>query len=169
MSDYSLNDVAKDQKLVHDHKRVLNSKYKWALGEAVITAGHPSRRPVGPRSSGQGRALSREKAWVHQHSTTRLPRKHGADFDVSDSSAEEDVREASAAPEPDAEILYSFDAPRGPAEGGQILSMALAKAVEKFETKETEKLVKNEYEVIGNEKEDGHDGYAADEDDFQLI
>lgn len=79
------------------------------------------------------------------------------------------MREASAAPEPDAEILYSFDAPRGPAEGGQILSMALAKAVEKFETKETEKLVKNEYEVVGNEKEDGHDGYAADEDDFQLI
>ena len=52
MSDHSLNDVAKDQKLVHDRKRELNSKYKWALGEAVVTTGHPSRRPVGPRSSG---------------------------------------------------------------------------------------------------------------------
>ena len=113
--------------------------------------------------------MRQEKAWVNQHSATRLPRKHGVDFDISDSSAEEDVKEASAAPEPDAEILYSFDAPRGPHEGGQILSMALAKAVEKFETKETEKLVKNEYEIVGNEKEDGHDGYAADEDDFQLI
>ena len=41
--------------------------------------------------------------------------------------------------------------------------------MEKFETKETEKLVKNEYEVVGNEKEDAPDGYAADEDDFQLI
>ena len=79
------------------------------------------------------------------------------------------MRDASAAPEPDADILYSFDAPRGPAEGGQILSMALAKAVEKFETKETEKLVKNEYEVVGFEKEFNHDGYIADEDDFQLI
>lgn len=79
------------------------------------------------------------------------------------------MREASAAPEPDAEILYSFDAPRGPAEGGHILSMALAKAVEKFEIKETEKLVKNEYEVVDNEKEEGHDGYVADEDDFQFI
>ena len=117
----------------------------------------------------QGRVVSREKVWVHQHSTTRLPRKHGAEYDISDSSAEEDVREASAAPEPDAEILYSFDAPRGPAEGGHILSMALAKAVEQFETKETEKLVKNEYEVVGKEKEDSHDGYVADEDDFQLI
>ena len=117
----------------------------------------------------QGRIVSREKVWVHQHSTTRLPRKHGADYDISDSSAEEDVREASAAPEPDAEILYSFDAPRGPAEGGYILSMAVAKAVEQFETKETEKLVKNEYEVVGKEKEDCYDGYVADEDDFQLI
>ena len=52
MSDHGLNDAAKDQKLVHDHKRELNSKFKWALGEAVVTTGHPSRRPVGPRSSG---------------------------------------------------------------------------------------------------------------------
>lgn len=52
MSDYGLNDAARDGKLFHDHKRELNSKYKWALGEAVITAGHPSKRPVGPRSSG---------------------------------------------------------------------------------------------------------------------
>ena len=52
MSDHGLNDEAKDQKLVHDYKRELNSKYKWALGEAVATTGHPSRRPVAPRSSG---------------------------------------------------------------------------------------------------------------------
>ena len=125
--------------------------------------------PIDRVARRQSRAVRQEKAWIHQNSPLRLPRKHGVDFEISDSSAEEDVREASAAPEPDAEILYSFDAPRGPAEGGQILSLALAKAVEKFETKETEKLVKTEYEVVGNEKEDAPDGYAADEDDFQLI
>ena len=52
MSDHGLNDAAKDHKLVHDRQRELNSKYKWALGEAVVTRGHPSRRPVVPRSCG---------------------------------------------------------------------------------------------------------------------
>ena len=41
--------------------------------------------------------------------------------------------------------------------------------MEKFETKATEKLVREEYEVIGNEKEDTHTGYAADDDDFELV
>ena len=85
----------------------------------------------------------------------------------SDSSADEDIKEASAAPEPDAEIAYSYDAKRGPQKGSQILGMALAQAVEKFETKQTEKLVKDEYDFV--EKEPEHeDGYAAD-DDFELV
>ncbi len=120
----------------------------------------------------QSRAIRAQRNWTKDSSTTRLPRKHpvlNTEFCVSDSSAEEDVKDASAAPEPDAEILYSYDAPCGPAEGGQILSMALAKAVEKFETKATEKLVKDEYEVIAKEKEDNHDGYIADEDDYELV
>jgi hypothetical protein len=65
-----------------------------------------------------------------------------------ESSADEDVDHASAAPAPDADIAYSFDAQRGPGHGSQILNHALEKAVERFETKETEKLVKNEYEVL---------------------
>jgi hypothetical protein len=84
----------------------------------------------------------------------------------SDSSAgEEDIREASAAPEADAEITYSFDAVRGPGGGSQILSMAVTQAIERFENKETEKLAK-EYEFV-----DGKDGYAADadDDDFEII
>jgi hypothetical protein len=87
----------------------------------------------------------------------------------SDSSADEDIREASAAPEPDAEITYSYDAPHGPGRGSQILSIALAQAVEKFETKETETLVKNEYEVVAKESEHDQEGYNADDDDFELV
>lgn len=84
----------------------------------------------------------------------------------SDSSAgEEDIREASATPEPDAEVMYSFDAPGGPACGSLILSTAITQAVERFENKQTEKLAR-EYEFI-----DGKDGYAADadDDDFEII
>ena len=59
--------------------------------------------------------------------TANISRKYEtrlrSDASPSDSSAEEDVREASAAPEPDAGYTYSFDAPRGPGKGSQILGM----------------------------------------------
>ena len=103
----------------------------------------------------------------------KMSRKRDPVFDtdtsISDSSAEEDVKEASGGPEPDAGYTYSFDAPCGPSKGSQILGIALTKAVDKFETKATEKLIKEEYEVVAKEKEDAHTGYAADEDDFELI
>lgn len=86
----------------------------------------------------------------------------------SDSSAAEDVPEPSAAPEPDADITCSFDAPRGPTPGGEILTMAINKAIERYETKETEKLVKNEYDIVAKEEDDERDGYTAD-DDFELV
>ena len=86
----------------------------------------------------------------------------------SDSSSAEDVQEPSAAPEPDAGITYSFDAARGPTPRGEILSMAINKAVERFETKETEKLVKNEYDVVAKEDDEAQGGYVAD-DDFELV
>jgi hypothetical protein len=86
----------------------------------------------------------------------------------SDSSVDGCFQHASTVPEPDAGISYSFDAPRGPHQGSQILGMALAKAVEKFEVKATEKLIKDEYEVVGKEKEDA-DGCIACEDDYELV
>ena len=102
-----------------------------------------------------------------------MARKHDpafkTDTSASDTSAEEDMNGASAAPEPDAGCTYSYDAPRGPGKGSQILGMALARAVENFETKAMEKLVKEEYEVVRAEKEVPSAGYIADNDDFELI
>ena len=99
--------------------------------------------------------------------TRKQDEKLERDFLNSDSSAEEDIKEASAAPVPDAGCTYSFDASRGPGKGSQILGLALAKAEEKYETKATNKLVKDEYEVVRKEKEEVEN--AVDEDGFELL
>ena len=41
MSDNGVNDLAKEHKLNQDHKREVNQKHKWALGEGLPTRGHP--------------------------------------------------------------------------------------------------------------------------------
>lgn len=69
-------------------------------------------------------------------------------FTSTENSADEDLIEPSLAPEPDAEVTYSYDQPRGANHGSQILSLALAKAVERYENTVTDKLVKDEYEVL---------------------
>ena len=95
----------------------------------------------------------------------------------SDSSEIDEPIEPCAAP--DAEIAYSFDADRGPSHGSTVLSSALAQAVERFETKATEKLVKDEYEVLPLDPEEmlmtpvkkGGKRSAAhhDEDDYEFV
>ena len=103
----------------------------------------------------------------------KIARKHPAVFDTdtsgSDISVDEDMRDASIAPSPDVGYTYSYDAPRGPGKGSQILGLALAKAVEKFEIKVTEKLVQDEYEVVSVEQEATNTIHVADEDDFELV
>ena len=69
-----------------------------------------------------------------------------------ESSADEDVEHPSMVP--DAEVAYSYDARRGPSHGSQILNHALEKAIERFETKETDTLIRNEYEVLGIDGDD---------------
>ena len=76
----------------------------------------------------------------------------GTSTDESASSGS-DFDEGTPSPPPDAGVMYSFDAASGPSHGSQILNTALAKAVEKFEEKETVKLVKTEYEIVDSEGE----------------
>ena len=108
----------------------------------------------------------------------------GSSSNSPDSSADEDVVEASAAPEPDAGITYSFDAARGPSGGSQVLSQALARAVERFENHETARIVNEQYEVLDAEgeivehrgvaKKGGVKGIKAataevDEDEYEFV
>ncbi|KAI4138599.1 MAG: hypothetical protein L6R39_006705 [Caloplaca ligustica] len=173
MGPKGFNDHAVRAKLQQDRKRELDQRHKWALGEAAPTSGRNKRQPARNPRPVFARAVSREVRFS-KNKATRMERascKHGGPYNddspISDSG--EDVREASAAPEPDAGITYSYDAAHGPHKGGQILSMALAKAVEKYEIQATEKLVMTEYEVVGEEKDEASTGYAADDSDFELI
>lgn len=75
----------------------------------------------------------------------------GISDDSSGSNSDPD--EIATAPPQDVEVMYSYDAPRGPSHGGEILNVALANAVKKFEEKETAKLVRDEYQVIDSEGE----------------
>lgn len=94
-----------------------------------------------------------------------------------DSSADEDVAEPSAAPEPDADVTYSFDHATGPGNGSEVLSLAVSKAVKRFENVQTEQLVKTEYEILDSEGESvpragrakGKKAPVTDEDDYELI
>jgi hypothetical protein len=94
----------------------------------------------------------------------------------SDSSEIDEPIEPCAAP--DAEIAYSYDAARGPSHGSTILSNALAQAVERFENNATEKLVKDEYEVLPVNSEEvltpiksgsKKSTMAAEEDDYEFV
>ena len=89
----------------------------------------------------------------------KMARKHdmlegnAVSDDSSNSNSDGDHEEPVSPLLPDAGLMYSFDAVRGPSQGSQILNVALAKAVEKFEEKETVKLVKTEYDIIDSEGE----------------
>lgn len=72
---------------------------------------------------------------------------------VSDTSEEEEVPDASEAPLPvEADFMYSYDHASGPRNGRDILSQAIAQAVQRFETKETEQLVNKEYDVVDDKE-----------------
>lgn len=84
-------------------------------------------------------------------------------------SSDDEVFDSSTAPLPDAEVMYSYDAPSGPSTGSDILSNAVMQAVKRFENKQTEQLVKTEYDLVLDGKE-FEDAYAGDaEDDFEVI
>lgn len=156
-------------KLVQDRKRDLDYRSKYSHGVVIRGEGSkPNQRAIQP-AKGPCKIPERK----HYYSKTH-PRYGIRDKEVltSGSSTDEEIRESPDSVAPDADIAYSYDAASGPTQGRDIFSMAVNKAVERFETKETEKLVKNEYDVLDRkdfEEEDyGVEGYFGD-DDFELI
>jgi len=131
----------------HEYNRSKGQRVKWAHGQAFgpgrrVEDQHPrpSRMPVYAKPKDMGAGDPRQKA--------RVAVKNDINYASGDSSADESIDEASAAPVPDADITYSYDASRGPSQGSQILGVALAKAIERYEVRETDKLIKEEYDVL---------------------
>jgi len=136
-----------------DYKRDSENKAKWARGEAwgpgrsKDAHGAPMRiRPKFPRTNNELGTRNAKEAQRHDIVVS-------TSYVSGDSSCDDEPVEPSAAPEPDAEVTYSFDADKGPTHGSTILSNALAKAVERFESNMTDKLVKDEYEVLNSDGE----------------
>ena len=85
---------------------------------------------------------------VHRAGTAQYARKQDRFADDRDLTSDSDGditgdSQGSPSPKLEDEIAYSYDS-NGPSNGSKILDMALSKAVEKFEDKQTSKLVKDE-------------------------
>ncbi|GFF27547.1 hypothetical protein IFM46972_02097 [Aspergillus udagawae] len=161
-------------------KRQHDLKAKWAYGgRCALPRGNlkapllPITRPAKPLH----RHPPAIKRW-NQHNLNQLARdsrislhhdvQEILDNGTSDSSSGEEVEEPVAVERSPEVMIVDEDETLNPYEvsGQTILSDAVNKAVEKFETKETEKLVK-EYEIVSRESEMGT-GSLAD-DDFELV
>lgn len=101
-----------------------------------------------PRAAMRDRQNNEKPARKMQQLKKRLALhvEEGIGGDTPDSSADELVAGVDRpVGHEEEDYKYSYDASRGPAEGNEILEMALTKAVKRFEDQETTKLVKNEY------------------------
>jgi hypothetical protein len=116
------------------------SRVKWAHGPSF----GPGRRVEDNRPR-PARVIPTPKS-ASGFNKTRTAIKNDIAYASGDSSADEEVEHPSVAP--DAEITYSYDAERGPNHGSQVLGIALAKAIESFEVRQTDKLIHDEYEVL---------------------
>ncbi|KAI5360765.1 hypothetical protein Slin15195_G086810 [Septoria linicola] len=142
-----------------DYKRDATQKHKWALG----STGGPGRavekpRPHRPSETEYSFKRRENKSAVASLAHgAKVARKHdmleGAAVTDDSSASNSDEYDETPSPPVDAGVTYSFDAARSPTKGSQILNVALAKAVEKFEERETVKLVKSEYEMLDSKGE----------------
>ncbi|KAJ4376441.1 hypothetical protein N0V83_001725 [Neocucurbitaria cava] len=150
-----------------EFNRDKNSRVKWAHGQSF----GPGRREEDGRPR-PAKIVPHIKSTYPGHMKARSVFNKDMASASGDSSADEDVEHPSTAP--DAEIAYSFDATRGPSHGSQILNHALEQAIERFETKETDKLIKNEYEVLDIDAEEAlsprhRRTVAAEDEEYEFV
>jgi len=142
-----------------DTKRYTEHKHKWEFGESFgpgrKTTAHA--RPAKPlprayyRKAVKGlsaKGVHRSAITADRDETLKTPSTTQSQPVTDSSSGDEDIDPPCAAPAPDSDITYSFDAPRGPSHGSQVLGNALDRAIAQFENSATDRLVRDEYEVL---------------------
>ncbi|OAG08465.1 uncharacterized protein CC84DRAFT_1086226 [Paraphaeosphaeria sporulosa] len=149
------------------------SRVKWAHGASYGPGRRAEEnRPRPARVAAVPKAL-KSSAGIDKNRTAI---RNDIAYASGDSSADEDVEHPSVAPVPDAGVAYSFDAERGPSHGSQILGLALAKAIESYEVRQTDKLIKEEYEVLRLDDDAlspgpkaARKGVAPEDEDYEFI
>ncbi|GAB7364572.1 hypothetical protein MBLNU230_g5379t1 [Neophaeotheca triangularis] len=158
----------------HDTKRSTDRKHKPAAYQPPTAYVEHQQRPRYKSAFTISNTRNHNNSKYQSHgarsaggvvaSVNKISRKHDKlddndNLDSASSAAEESASASGsddngdAGVAPDSGVTYSFDAARGPSQGSQILNVALAKAMEKYEEKETVKLVRTEYDVLDSEGE----------------
>ncbi|KAL9060192.1 MAG: hypothetical protein Q9162_000806 [Coniocarpon cinnabarinum] len=91
---------------------------------------------------------------------------------LGDSSNNSSTDEGSPEPDPEANIMYSYDAPTGPSNGEKHLRQLMAVAESRFEDTQTVKLVNSEYDMVDQDGDesvgDADDRHVVD-DDYEML
>lgn len=168
-------DIHQSSKDGNELKRYHKHKAKWAYGVRPL----PGRRIIsGDSCRPVPHGRNRSTLFPLPPRRTVGRRKAGIRDDVNDGVSAHEYCDIDATfvhpestPADDPNLFYSFDAMRSPGHGEHILSVALARAMDRFEVKETEKVVR-EYEIVEYDEgsEDGvSDVASADEDGFEVV
>lgn len=183
-------------KLDRDQKRAVDARRKYAYGTTTGGPGSSRTRPT-PASQYHLYVTGSNVLRSLKDDHSSHPRKHRDGSDTSDkveaprrgyyarrghkvaaaaaAPKVADVFDLEAAGSRDEQLaedfIYSYDHPRGPTSGSQVLGAALDQAVQRFENKVTEALVHDEYSVVDDTEQipDPKELDTEQDEDFELV
>lgn len=174
---YDLRSIAVDRNRDRDTKRKWGTKALNGQREGRSpTAGTDKARPFNERQIPIGskgaskRCIDPQRRHTARHVKTGIvlnnPTDHRSGSDDSHDQWSDD-----SVPEDEGDVMYSYDAQKGPASGQEIFGTAVGRAVNRFEDGVTSRLVKDEYDVLDDAAGEGGDDEPSQtvEEDFEML